>query len=142
MISDDQMRSMLYAITHHDTSRPLKLYRQIISLDSLLYKSNKRIENLERQLAAYKRYIIKKSIESIESNVALVPGNDFTVDIVLMLRVNKNLFDNELFDLERCLIKQSIFSIQRFLINQATASIKRFLNDPNTKKRMQELRGD
>lgn len=127
MISDNQMRSMLHAITHHDTSRPLKLYGQIISLDSLLGKSNKRIENLERQLAVYKRYAIKKAIEA---NGTLVPGNDFTVDMVFTLRVNKNLFDNELFDLER------------FLIKQATDSIKRFLNDPNTKKRIQELRGD
>lgn len=127
MISDNQMRSMLHAITHHDTSRPLKLYGQIISLDSLLDKSNKRIENLERQLAVYKKYAIKKAIES---NDTLVPGNDFTVNIVFMLRVNKNLFDNELFDLER------------FLIKQATDSIKRLLNDPNTKKRIQEIRGD
>lgn len=127
MISDNQMRSMLHAITHHDTSRPLKLYGQIISLDSLLDKSNKRIENLERQLAVYKRYAIKKAIET---NGTLVPGNDFTVDMVFTLRVNKNLFDNELFDLER------------FLIKQATDSIKRLLNDPNAKKRIQELRGD
>lgn len=127
MISDNQMRSMLHAITHHDTSRPLKLYGQIISLDSLLDKSNKRIENLERQLAVYKRYAIKKAIEG---NGTLVPGNDFTVDMVFKLRVNKNLFDNELFDLER------------FLIKQATDSIKRLLNGPNAKKRIQELRGD
>lgn len=124
MISDNQMRSMLSAITHHDTSRPLKLYNQIIGLDSLLRKSNKQIENLERLLIAYKRYAIKKAMDT---NDMLAPGGMDTDNIVTMHRINKKFFDYEHFDIER------------FLIEKITDSVKEFLADPNTKKRIEEL---
>lgn len=125
MISDNQMRSMLYAITHHDTSRPLKLYDQIIGLDRLLHKSNKQIENLERLLIAYKDYAIKKAIDT---NDMLAPGGMDTVNIITMHQIDKKKF----FDYEH-------FDIERFLIEKITDSVKKFLADPNTKKRIEEL---
>jgi hypothetical protein len=129
---------MLYAITHHDTSQPLKLYGQIIGLDSLLHKSNKRIENLERLLTAYKRYAIKKAMDT---NDMLAPGDEETVNIVTVHKINKKLFDNEHFDMERYLIESITNSVNMFLIKNIIGidSIKKFLADPNTRKRIKEL---
>lgn len=124
MISDNQMSSMLHAITHHDTSQPLNLYNQIIVLDSMVKARDKKIERLERLLDVYKKYALKKATHTKDM---IAPNDEETISIVFVGRINKSLFENKNFNVGCC------------LLYQMSNKILHFIASPNYRKKMEEL---
>lgn len=101
---------------------------RIENLKRDIHERDKEIKRLWSLLCYYRKLAFKNPIVRGEEEPIIYSCDDNVLCIVS--RINSNLYRNKNFD------------TKRFLIKQASNSIKDFLNNPNNKKKIQELMGE